>query len=148
MGYFKTDLITKRLDPRWEQLIEPLIYRDIEGEIVVPRDFITDYASSPWLLQNTFNRKGKMGLAGVVHDWLYFTETGTRKNADKLFMRICKEQGMGRVRAYMAYLGVRIGAGRHFGGKADVTMKINDVWHTKRGTHWMPMKKEDFQCTK
>jgi len=151
MGHFTTDLITKRLDARWVQLEKPLIYEwpVIIGDlcyrefIFVPAGFITDYATAPWGLQNTFNRKGKMGLAGIVHDWLYFIETGTRKEADQLFHKICREQGLGRIRAGLAYWGVRIGAGRHWGGKDD-TMCINGVWSTLRGGHWMPFTREQF----
>jgi Protein of unknown function (DUF1353) len=67
-------------------LIEPLSYRikDSNFVITVPAGFVTDYASVPGSLHSILGRHGKYGRAAIVHDYLYWDQSCTRTQADKL----------------------------------------------------------------
>lgn len=66
------------------QLCEPLIYQRRNGDqIVVPKGFITDLASTrniPW-----FPSDGPYNQAAVVHDFLYAGEFVPRRISDEIF---------------------------------------------------------------
>ena len=99
--------------------------------LVVPEGFEHDFASVPrplWVLVAPID----LGIASIVHDWLYANagrvETlrwagtwepvatpWTREDADRLFARLMREQGVARWRRRAAYLAVRVFAGRFWG---------------------------------
>ena len=59
--------------PEWE-LIEPLIYKKKNGEIVnVPVGFITDLASIPKFLHILIGPAGAYSKSAVLHDYLIYT---------------------------------------------------------------------------
>ncbi len=104
----------------------PGVYR-----LVVPAGFEHDFASVPrllWALVAPLD----LGIASIFHDWLYrhggrvetLRWTGdegspwesvgtpwTREEADRLFARLMREQGVVRWRRRVAYLSVRAFAG-------------------------------------
>lgn len=59
---------------------------DSDDRIVVERGFVTDFASVPQALWWAFPRCGKYGNAAVVHDWLYWVQTRSRKESDLVFL--------------------------------------------------------------
>ncbi len=94
--------------------------------LVVPEGFTHDFASVPrvlWSLVAPFD----LGLASIFHDWLYRhagevvtlgRPTGgsdwepidtpwTRRDADRLFARIMREQGVSKLRRRSAFLAVQ-----------------------------------------
>ncbi len=65
-------------------------YCDVEtGKvIVVPRWYVTDFASVPWYGQGFVDPQGPTARAAIVHDWLYtIGEPGKRQEADDIFLR-------------------------------------------------------------
>jgi hypothetical protein len=52
--------------------------------IIVPKDFLTDFASVPKLFQNIYTPWNRYGPAAIVHDWLYTSQTTTRGDADNV----------------------------------------------------------------
>ena len=81
--------------------------------IVVPRGFVTDFASIPqafWSLGLTPH--GKYGRAAIVHDYLYWSQGCTRDQADRLMVIAMKESNVGWFDENAIYLGV------HNGGKS------------------------------
>jgi hypothetical protein len=78
---------------RTATLARDLIYdSDLAGRIIVPAKFSTDFASVPRGLWNIFPPLGRYSPAAVVHDYLYRTQTRSRKLADDVFleaMRVC-----------------------------------------------------------
>ena len=57
------------------------------GDVIdVPIGTYTDFASIPRLLWTVFPRWGKYGNAAVIHDWLYWDQGRTRKEADDIFL--------------------------------------------------------------
>lgn len=90
-------------------LLEPFRYRARDGrDFTVPRWFITDLASIPWLVDPLFDDIDHRA-AGVVHDWLYCSQQVTRGEADELFREMVQVLGAGRFRAGMMHAGLRAG---------------------------------------
>ena len=100
--------------------------------LVVPEGFEHDFASVPrplWALVAPID----LGIASIFHDWLYVragrvgtlrwagagwepvATPWTREDADRLFGRLMREQGVARWRRRAAYLAVRVVAGRFWG---------------------------------
>ena len=105
----------------------PGVYR-----LVVAEGFRHDFASVPRLLW-TFIAPLDLGLASIFHDWLYraqgrvetlrWTEAGwnavrepwTRREADRLFGRIMREQGVASWKRRLAFYAVRAFGGSVWG---------------------------------
>ena len=90
--------------------------------ITVPRGFVTDFSSIPWLAR-PFLRWSKVDIAGVVHDFLYWCpQKGIdRKRADAIWREIA---GSGQhcaiwIQRWGGYVGLVL-----FGGKAWRKAKI------------------------
>ncbi len=57
------------------------------GDIInVPIGTYTDFASIPRPLWAIFPRWGKYGNAAVIHDWMYWNQSRSRKEADDIFL--------------------------------------------------------------
>ncbi len=102
--------------PIW-RVIKPLVYEsDITGGlIVVPSDFVTDFASVPrlpfafWLMGDSAHK------AAVVHDWLYTPpQKVTRAIADAVFREASAVAGVPAWRRWGMWLGVRLGGAGGF----------------------------------
>lgn len=91
------------------RLLEPLDTSDF----VIPVGFESDGASVPRVLWRLiFPPIDPVALpAAVVHDYIYREqpEGWTRDRADTLFLRLLIADGVARWRAWLAWLGVRIG---------------------------------------
>ena len=97
-------------------------YLLMEGRLVVPKGFRCDLASIPRPLRVIpgFGRE-EVGVSGpVLHDAIYRGVVGrdseinlTRKRADQLLYRLCRCDGVGRIRARIVWAAVRL-----FGGFA------------------------------
>ncbi len=78
------------------------------GDIInVPIGTYTDFASIPRPLWAIFPRWGKYGNAAVIHDWMYWNQSRSRKEADDIFL-----EGMGVLevpnwKRYTIYYAVR-----------------------------------------
>jgi hypothetical protein len=97
-------------------------YCDIEtGKvIVVPRWYVTDFASVPWYGQGFVDPQGPTARAAIVHDWLYtIGEPGRREEADAIFLRAMIKYGVSPFQANIAYQAVRIGGERGYGLPTD-----------------------------
>lgn len=118
MSHFVTPLDARKLpydgsaDRRgtWK-LLAPLVYAsDLLGaEIVVPADFLTDFASVPRLPIAHLLAANCGHEAAVVHDWLYTTHMLSRRRADAVFEEALAVGGEPAWRVWLMWLGVRIG---------------------------------------
>ncbi len=93
------------------RLIDPLIYQSDAAErtIVVPKDFLTDFASVP-RIPVAFLLCGDIGhAAAVVHDFLYTVQIVPRIVADAVLREAAELCGVPAWRSELMYLGVRIG---------------------------------------
>lgn len=83
-------------------------------EIVVPRGFVTDFASIPQSLWSLgLSSHGQYSRAAVIHDYLYWTQGCTREQADRLLVIAMKESGVSSFDEWAIYQGVN-----KFGEKA------------------------------
>jgi len=104
------------------RLAEPLIY-EVGGRgsgrvILVSKGFTTDGSSIPRVLWSILPVWANDSRAGVIHDYLCYRiaantphpEAPTRDHADRIFFEAMEALNIGRVRKYVLYWGVRIGA--------------------------------------
>lgn len=73
--------------------------------IKVVAGFMTDFASIPRLLWIFLPCWGKYGNAAVIHDWLYWTQLRSRKEADRIMlegMTVLKVPGWQKYPIYIA----------------------------------------------
>jgi hypothetical protein len=77
--------------------------------IEIPAGFVTDFASIPSPLWGILGPHGRYSRAVAVHDFLYWSQSCTREQADNLLMIQMKELGVSRGQRWVIYHGVRIG---------------------------------------
>ncbi|CAN5276416.1 DUF1353 domain-containing protein [soil metagenome] len=97
-------------------------YCDVEtGKlIVVPRWYVTDFASVPWYGQGFVDPMGPTARAAIIHDWLYtIGEPGKRAEADAIFLRAMLRYGVPQFQANIAYQAVRVGGEKGYGLAGD-----------------------------
>lgn len=76
--------------------------------VVVPKGFVTDFASVPRILHAVFPPMGKYGAAALVHDYLRVETLVSPKEADKLFYSIMVRHGVKSWKARIMYAAVRL----------------------------------------
>lgn len=98
-------------------LIERFKARLDDGTVIeVPKGFVTDFASVPWIL-TWFITPYEKGIrrAALIHDWLYATHLGkSRKEIDALFEKVMREDGMKRRRAKACFWAVTVCGKKHY----------------------------------
>lgn len=100
---------------KWK-LLESLDFGTNDGHLIrVPAGFITDLASIPVPLNLFIRKAGFHRQAAVLHDWLY-ANTGlirgrilSRLGCDDLFLEAMESSGVGYIKRYSMYWGVRSG---------------------------------------
>lgn len=76
----------------------------------VPALFVTDFASVPkflWAIPG-LSPMGRHQWAAVVHDFLYWSHEGTRKEADKAFLDGMRDAGVRLFVRWAMYAAVRV----------------------------------------
>lgn len=68
--------------------------------IKVPRGFVTDFASIPQALRSFLGTTGRYSYPAIVHDYLYWTQSCTREQADNIFGIAMKESSVGKIKAW------------------------------------------------
>ena len=99
-------------DSRDWMLVEPVEYSigNSGVTIVVPKGFVTDFASIPQPLWSFgLSPYGRFSKAAIVHDYLYWKQDCTREQADNLLLIAMKESGVSSSQQSEIYLGVRAG---------------------------------------
>lgn len=97
-------------DPKNENwtLVEDMVYSvGSTGEtIIVPKGFVTDFASIPRTLWTLFAPHGQYSRAAVIHDYLYWSQGCTRDQADRLMVIAMKESQVGSFDEHAIYAAV------------------------------------------
>jgi hypothetical protein len=78
--------------------------------IVVPRGFVTDYASIPELAKPLFAGLPH-DLPGMVHDFLYWTHVCRKEQADRVFLSALVQLGVPKASARLMFSAVAAGGG-------------------------------------
>lgn len=115
---FLTELVAREvceIDGIWE-LVQPLAFHSVllDGKIVAPKSFRTDFASVPRLPLAYLLVGGKGKKAAVIHDFLYsggmvYGMPVSRQEADAVFAEALKATGYGPLVVNLMYAGVRLG---------------------------------------
>ena len=113
---FRTRLHLDLLSDKDYALLSPLEFKSTYGYIIVPKGFVTDFASVPRIpfVYLIFANRGKK--AAVVHDYLYRTGWRTRYKADNVYMEALKDCGIEWYYRSLMYLAVRLRGNRHYNG--------------------------------
>lgn len=127
---------TRQLGRRLYEMLDDFTYHDeVYGPIVVKKGFRTNYASLESLrnvvLFPVYALLADYGdQAATLHDWLYsgnpiIRPDGTaryltRDEADEVFYRALRDEGIARWRASIFYIGVRVGGKSSFLPKSRV----------------------------
>lgn len=100
-------------DYRYRRLTRDVTIRYGDGEfeyITVPRGFVWDGASVPWLFRRVVTQHGgRHQAAALLHDYLYSTGLYPREVADELFRRAMAYNGTSAAIVWPVYIGVRLG---------------------------------------
>jgi hypothetical protein len=102
-------------DHRHAMLFSEMVYEEAETgqKIVVPEGFVTDHASIPPSIKHYFEIGGQAyQYPAILHDWLYWSQTTTRAEADAIFNSAMKDCGVGDVKRRAILAGVRAGGGK------------------------------------
>lgn len=77
-------------------------------KIVVPKGFVTDYASIPPAigLLVGLTKNGKYDRAAVIHDFLYWSQGCTRAQSDRLLVIAMKESAVAGLDSFKIFQGV------------------------------------------
>ena len=99
-------------DNKFWVTVEPMIYiiGSTNDRIVVPKGFVTDFASIPsglWSLG--LSPHGQYSRAAVIHDYLYWAQGCTREQSDRLLVLAMKESNVGGFDEFLVYQGVNLG---------------------------------------
>ncbi len=108
MNEFKTKLQVESTGKFWK-LLSPLIFESDEfGEIIVPKDFLTNFASVPRIpiIYALFGNTSHS--SATLHDFLYSKHTNfARETADRLFIDAMKSRKQSKWRRYPMWFAVR-----------------------------------------
>jgi hypothetical protein len=92
------------------RLLKPVVLDDSAlGRIEVPADFVTDLGSIPRAFWNILPPIGPASLGFVAHDWLYATQTCSRRAADGVLFRAMKVMRASWAARWAIWIGVRLG---------------------------------------
>ena len=93
--------------------------RETGQRIVVPRGFVTDFASVPRIFWTFFPKHGEYTRAAIVHDYLYWQQQCTREQADELFDIVMEDSEVDTASRYTIYAAVRVWGDDAWEGNAE-----------------------------
>jgi hypothetical protein len=112
MSSFTEPLITRKLSARLWQTERAFNYHvgseESPNVITVPSGFITDFASSPWLMWWLIPPDGEYTQAAVLHDYLYVKQIYVRKEADDIFLEAMVVLDVPIFKRWLMYRAVRM----------------------------------------
>ncbi|WCO82113.1 hypothetical protein vBPpSSYP_131 [Pseudomonas phage vB_PpS_SYP] len=117
MRKFKSTLKTEQIARTCWKLTDELAF----GDVVVPKGFITNYASIE-VFHNIFLYPiyalfaGYGNYSSTIHDYLYSRKVFSRKECDDIFYQALREEGVARWRAWLMWAGVRLGGKKAYKG--------------------------------
>ena len=94
----KAPVVTPFYDNYW-LLLEDLTFEAVREsddrafKITVPAGFVTDLASIPVPLNAIYDKSGRYSSAGILHDYLYWTQFCDREKSDRLIKESLKATG-------------------------------------------------------
>src|SRR5262249_26219157 len=77
----------------------------------VPIGFVTDFASIPRIFWSLLRPDGRYTHPAIVHDYLYWTQTTSREDADEIFRIMMEDFSIGTVIITTIHSAVRLAGG-------------------------------------
>ncbi len=95
-------------------LLDPIEWLPNQGQnnvekVVVPKGFVTDFASIPRLFWSILPPDGPYVYAAIIHDYLYWCQTGSREAADNTLRYAMGDFHVSQITITSIYSGVRAG---------------------------------------
>jgi len=90
-------------------IVEDMVYiiGKTDVKVVVPRGFVTDFASIPQFLSSFgLSPHGQYSRAAVIHDYLYWTQGCSKEQSDRLLVIAMKESKVGSFDEFAVFQGV------------------------------------------
>lgn len=87
--------------------------------VIVPKGFVTDLASIPPIFFSALRPDGEYAYAAVVHDYLYWTQTRPRDEADDILNMAMQDFKVGTVKIGAIYTAVRLAGKTAWNGNTD-----------------------------
>lgn len=75
--------------------------------LVIPAGFVTDFASIPPIIRPLFSHDDVHDLPGLLHDYLYWTQSCSQLQADELFREGLEEVGVEWIERLSMYIALR-----------------------------------------
>ncbi|WP_024803833.1 DUF1353 domain-containing protein [Nocardia sp. BMG51109] len=122
MGFTGGALVVEEIDASSWRLREPLEYRGRHEDFVVPAGFRTDFASVPRVLIWLIPRYGAYTRAAILHDYLRSAAVVSTPDADGLFRRVLREEGVSMPQRWMMWAAVRLGSRLKGATAADIAL--------------------------
>lgn len=107
--------MTAFADSRHFIIEREVVYRIAGSDqtITVPAGFVTDFASTPRALWSFgLAPHGQYSRAALLHDYLYWSQSCTQAQSDKLFLQVMKQSGVSPASQMTIYRGVRLAGDR------------------------------------
>lgn len=126
-------------DNRDWMLVENLEYTigDTGIKIKIPKGFVTDFASIPkWYWHYGLSPHGRYSKAAIVHDYLYWVQCCTKKQADNILLIAMKESGVPAFDRIKIHRGVQLRGGRYW--------KLNEEARKKNMPKVIPENYQNF----
>lgn len=122
-------------DGNYWVMLDPLPYHiDSTGQHgVVPAGLVTNFASIPSVAQCIYKPYGNHGRPAIVHDYLYWTQPGTRRDADAAFYELMKKNGVHPLKRNIMYTLTRWFAARNW---------TRSTEQRRRGMRWVIPEEE------
>ncbi|MGI9390601.1 MAG: DUF1353 domain-containing protein [Boseongicola sp.] len=76
--------------------------------VTVPKGFVTDLASIPRVFWSSLRPDGEYAYAAVIHDYLYWVQDRSRKEADAIFLACMLDFKVSKTKAITIYNAVRL----------------------------------------
>ncbi|WP_460160726.1 DUF1353 domain-containing protein [Pseudomonas sp. S2_B10] len=120
--------------------------------VTIPAGFVTDYASIPKPLWTIASPHSDYSEAATIHDYLYWTQSCTRLQADNIFLIAMKEEGVGGFKRWAVYRAVR-GAGQSSWSENARAVSAGlprwvpaSGWEITNKSNWPSMQKDLFDA--
>jgi hypothetical protein len=116
----------------------------------VPYGFVTDFASIPRIFWTLLPRDGQYTYAAIVHDYLYWNQTTSREDADKVFRAVMYEFGVSAAHVTAIFAAVRAGGGvawnRNSRARAAGELRILSCLPSDPKVKWQDWKSKPDVC--
>jgi len=94
-------------------LTEPITWKPNPGQesvpvVTVPVGFVTDFASIPRIFWSVLPPDGKYTWAAIIHDYLYWTQVGSKATADSTLLYGMEDFGISTFVKTAIYEGVHL----------------------------------------